>query len=91
MLGRPRTLNLEKFRLVRASAAVTKVSNPPCPSCGKNMKSVGKGPGYRCRPCGTKAPGPVTEQEDRAIAPGWYEPPVCARRHLSKPLRRQVF
>jgi tRNA(Ile2)-agmatinylcytidine synthase len=87
----PRTLNLEKFRLVATAASLTKVSNPLCPSCGKHMKSIGRGQGYRCRQCGTKAVAPVTEPERRDIAPGWYEPPVCARRHLSKPLKRQLF
>ncbi len=84
----PRTLNLEKLQLVRAVTTFTKVSNPPCPSCGKNMKSIGKGQGYRCRECGTKAIEPRRAPESREIAPGWYEPPVCARRHLAKPLKR---
>jgi tRNA(Ile2)-agmatinylcytidine synthase len=85
---RPRTLNLEKFQLVRTAPSFTKVSNPSCPACGKNMKSIGKGQGYRCRECGTKALEPVREPESRVLAPGWYEPPVCARRHLAKPLKR---
>lgn len=85
---RPRTLNLEKFQLVRAALSFTKVSNPACPSCDKNMKSIGKGQGYRCRACGTRVLEPVREPESRALAPGWYEPPVCARRHLAKPLKR---
>ncbi len=85
---RPRTLNLEKFQLVRAAPSFIKLSNPSCPTCGRNMKSIGKGQGFRCRECGTKAFEPVREPEIRALAPGWYEPPVCARRHLSKPLKR---
>jgi tRNA(Ile2)-agmatinylcytidine synthase len=86
----PRTLNIEKFELVEMAASFTKVANPPCPSCGKNMKSIGKGQGYRCRGCGTKATAPLTKREERPIAPGWHEPPVCARRHLSKPLKRML-
>lgn len=86
----PRTLNLEKFQLVRAAPSFTKVSNPSCPSCGRHMKSIGKGQGYRCRECGTKTLEPVREAEERDITPGWYEPPVCARRHLAKPLKRML-
>jgi len=86
----PRTLNIEKLNLVRAAASARKVSNPSCSSCGRKMKSTGRGQGYRCRECGTKAPSAVTVPETRSIAPGWYEPPVCARRHLSKPVKRML-
>jgi tRNA(Ile2)-agmatinylcytidine synthase len=86
----PRTLNLEKLEVVRTAAYHSKVSNPSCPSCGRKMKSIGKGQGYRCRECSTKTAEAVNEEEERTIEPGWYEPPVCSRRHLSKPLKRTV-
>ena len=85
---RPRTINLEKVQVLTLAPSSVKASNPPCPGCGKNMKSIGKGQGYRCRECGTKASAAVTAAEVRGIRPGWYEPPVCSRRHLSKPLHR---
>jgi len=28
------------------------------------------------------------EDESRSLAPGWYEPPACSRRHLTMPLKR---
>lgn len=84
----PRTLNVEKLRVIKLAFVFEKVSNPECPKCGKKMESVGKGHGYRCRLCHTKSDMPVTERKFRWIVPGWYEPPTCARRHLSKPLQR---
>jgi tRNA(Ile2)-agmatinylcytidine synthase len=84
----PRTLNIEKLNVLELSPSRVKVSNPPCPQCGRRTKSAGRGQGYRCRECGIKGLQPVMEEEPRQLSPGWYEPPVCARRHLSKPLKR---
>lgn len=81
------TLNIEKMEVLSLAPSTVKRSNPVC-RCGRHMKSVGAGQGYRCRECGTRAAEAVTEPEERAISLGWYEPPVCARRHLSKPLKR---
>jgi tRNA(Ile2)-agmatinylcytidine synthase len=84
----PRTINIEKLNILRLAPSLLKVSNPPCPSCGRRTKSAGKGQGYRCRECGIKGLEALTVAEERKLAEGWYEPPVCARRHLSKPLKR---
>lgn len=84
----PRTLNIEKMEVLELAPSRLKVANPSCPQCGRRMKSVGAGQGYRCRECGTKKRDPVTEGEERSLKPGWYEPPVCSRRHLSMPLSR---
>jgi len=83
------TLKLEKFavrRLDRTARAV-----PECPECGRSMESAGRGQGYRCRDCGTEAPGKVERELDRDLEPGWYEVPPCARRHIAKPLVRGGF
>jgi len=87
---KPRTLNVEKLRVIEITSAYEKTGNPPCPECGKRMKSAGAGQGYRCRPCGTKADNDMAEFSEirRALVPGWYEAPVGARRHLHKPLKR---
>jgi len=86
----PRTLNLEKVRVLGLGSAVVreKVGNPRCPGCGKAMKSIGRGAGYRCLRCGTRATEEEAEFEERprAVEPGWYEVPMVARRHLSRPL-----
>lgn len=79
-------LKLEKFALLRRSLT-TRVT-PVCPTCERTLKSAGHEQGYRCRECGTTAPGRVTAPRDRGIAEGWYEVPPEARRHLAKPLVR---
>jgi tRNA(Ile2)-agmatinylcytidine synthase len=83
------TLKLEKFALrepVRTERVV-----PTCPDCARSMESAGRGQGYRCRDCGTSAPGRVDRPLDRTLDPGWYEVPPCARRHVAKPLVRGGF
>lgn len=84
----PRTLNIEKLKVVSTATEISKISNPVCPGCGRTMESVGKNKGYRCRKCRTFSEKPITEEKTRQAVPGWYEPPVSARRHLSKPLKR---
>ncbi|MEZ3163536.1 tRNA(Ile)(2)-agmatinylcytidine synthase [Halorubrum sp. RMP-47] len=83
------TLKLEKFAvrdLVRTAPAV-----PTCPDCGRSMSSAGRGQGYRCRDCGTSAPGKVAKPVERDLEAGWYEVPPSARRHVAKPLVRGGF
>jgi tRNA(Ile2)-agmatinylcytidine synthase len=85
----PGAVKLEKFAvrdLVRTEPAV-----PRCPDCGRSMESAGRGQGYRCRDCGTSTPGKVDRSIDRELAPGWYEVPPSARRHVAKPLVRGGF
>ncbi len=86
------TINLEKIRVVGAADIVEKIANPLCPHCGKRMKSIGKGAGYRCSVCGGKAGEDEakfrTVKGEERIATGYYEAPICAARHLSKPLKR---
>ncbi len=86
----PRTLNLEKIELIELVEVWEKKGNPVCPSCGRRMKSVGAGQGFRCRDCSTRTGEGAVEREraTRRFEPGWYEPPVSARRHLSRPLKR---
>jgi Predicted DNA-binding protein containing a Zn-ribbon domain len=84
----PRTLNVEKILVNELKQLNRKVSNPQCPKCGKKMKSIGKDQGYRCKECRTRSKESIKEEGTRWIVPGWYEPPAAARRHLSKPLKR---
>ncbi|GAB7011827.1 TiaS agmantine-binding domain-containing protein [Halolamina salina] len=83
------TLKLEKFA-VRALNR-TELTTPICPDCGNTMESAGRDQGYRCRDCGTSAPGRVEVAVDRELERGWYEVPPCARRHVAKPLVRGGF
>ncbi len=86
----PFTINIEKMRVVSLANIVEKVTNPLCEKCGKRMQSLGLGAGFRCKLCGAKRPRSDAEYRtvERTLACGWYEVPVSARRHLSKPLKR---
>jgi len=87
--SRPFTLNLEKLRVKRL-APKSASTKPACTSCGRMMKSAGRGAGFRCRRCRTRA-GPDAALERplaRDLALGLYEVPKCARRHLSRPEKR---
>jgi tRNA(Ile2)-agmatinylcytidine synthase len=84
-----RTLKLEKFA-VRSLQDTERVT-PTCPECERSMESAGRGQGYRCRDCGTGADGKVEQRIERALEPGWYEVPPCARRHVATPLVRGGF
>jgi tRNA(Ile2)-agmatinylcytidine synthase len=81
------TINIEKIKITELSKAYD-IRNPPCPSCGKRMKSSGSGQGYRCKKCSTSSEIPEKTEVKRDIVPGFYEVPPCARRHLAKQLLR---
>jgi tRNA(Ile2)-agmatinylcytidine synthase len=83
------TIKLEKVA-VRELNRIEQVT-PECPDCGRRMKSAGRDQGYRCRDCGTSAPGKVAREVDRDLEAGWYEVPPAARRHIAKPLVRGGF
>nr|WP_193570260.1 tRNA(Ile)(2)-agmatinylcytidine synthase [Halorussus sp. JP-T4] len=83
------TLKLEKFAVRELDR--TELVTPDCPDCGRSMESAGAGQGYRCRDCGTTAPGKVEREVDRELEIGWYEVPPEARRHIAKPLVRGGF
>lgn len=84
---RDETLNLEKMNIL-APARLEVLEAPICPACGRRMESAGKGQGYRCRRCRTRAANRERRALNRKLQPGFYEVPPCARRHLSKPLVR---
>jgi tRNA(Ile2)-agmatinylcytidine synthase len=86
----PLTINLEKIEVKHLTSHLVKTENPVCPTCGKHMKSKGVKQGYRCIKCRTTSTQPLIEEKQRSLQRGWYEVPVCARRHLSKPLKRMM-
>jgi tRNA(Ile2)-agmatinylcytidine synthase len=86
----PLTINLEKICIKKLSTVTEKIENPVCPKCGKHMKSKGTNQGYKCIKCGTTSSQPRLQQKTRLIKLGFYEVPICARRHLSKPLKRMT-
>jgi tRNA(Ile2)-agmatinylcytidine synthase len=86
----PRTLNLEKLRLLDLGPRAVKIGNPLCDVCGRRAKSMGRGTPFRCPSCRRKFPrSAATFRIMRpAVVLGWHEPPVASRRQLSKPLKR---
>jgi len=78
-------INLEKIRLDRL-ADIFIEENPVCEICGKKMESEGRGKGFRCKKCKTRAEKKVRVRIERDLELGYYEVPPSARRHLSKPL-----
>jgi len=84
----PFTVNLEKIEIKQLVDVYMKIENPICPVCSKHMKSKGKGQGYVCKKCKTKSRKAVFKKKKREIQEKMYEVPICARRHLSKPLKR---
>lgn len=85
----PLEVNVEKFHIDRIIPVGDKIENPICPSCGKHMKSIGRGAGFRCRKCGLKAnEDSVRFSLRKTPSIGWYEPPIASRRHLYKPVKR---
>ena len=84
----PLTVNIEKINIKHLTKKLEKLENPICPECGKHMKSKGADQGYKCKRCGTESDKAIVVERERMIRTGFYETPVCARRHLSKPLKR---
>jgi tRNA(Ile2)-agmatinylcytidine synthase len=84
-----RAMALEKLLVMRAEPTARRV-NPTCVRCGLRMKSRGRGAGFRCRGCRSKAPAgsEAVEWWSRDDIVGAYEAPVAVRRHLAKPLGR---
>ncbi|KQC03057.1 MAG: tRNA(Ile2) 2-agmatinylcytidine synthetase [Methanoculleus sp. SDB] len=82
------SINLEKIR-IDALAPKTIIRPPLCPAGHGRMTSAGAGKGYKCRRCSLRSPYPDVTDLPRALAPGWYEVPPMARRHLALPLVRK--
>jgi len=85
---KPLTINIEKIEIKKLVDNFIKIENPICPICKKHMKSKGKNQGYKCLKCKTKKVFAERKKKERNLNHGFYEVPVCARRHISKPLKR---
>lgn len=87
-IGEQNTFNVEKFQVVKLNDV--EYQNPIC-ECGKRMTSAGKNKGFKCKKCGNRIASdekvPIKIQRFLENAQ-FYETPVSARRHLSKPICR---
>ena len=87
-IGEQNTFNVEKFQVIKLNDI--EYQNPVC-ECGKRMTSAGRDKGFKCKRCGNKikssekVPVKVSRKLENSM---FYETPVSARRHLSKPLCR---
>ena len=87
-IGEQNTFNIEKFQVVKLNDI--EYQNPIC-ECGKRMTSAGKNKGFKCKKCGNRIESDekVPFKINRDLKDNqFYETPVSARRHLSKPLCR---
>ena len=85
----PTTINIEKIKIIE-TVPLLMYRNPPCPICGKRMKSMGKGKGFECKRCGFRS-GELKKMVinvKRHLKPGLYVTPPRSQRHLTKPLSR---
>ena len=90
-IGEQKTFNIEKFQVIELNDV--EYRNPVC-ECGKRMTSAGKNKGFKCKKCGNRIES--SEKVPVKIArflenSKFYETPVSARRHLSKPVCRMDF
>ncbi|MEM2354868.1 MAG: tRNA(Ile)(2)-agmatinylcytidine synthase [Candidatus Bathyarchaeia archaeon] len=85
----PITINLEKLHVLKLAPQVV-YRNPFCPQCGKRLKSMGAGKGFRCEKCGLRFPNlsKVAVHVKRDLKRGLYITSPRSQRHLTKPLVR---
>jgi tRNA(Ile2)-agmatinylcytidine synthase len=88
-LEHPITINLEKLRVLELAPKML-VHNPSCPNCGKRMKSMGSGKGFRCKKCKFRSAFLEKEktEQNRNMDQGLHIAPARSQRHLTKPLIR---
>jgi tRNA(Ile2)-agmatinylcytidine synthase len=88
-LGFPKTVNLEKIRIINLVRNLA-FHNPNCPRCGKRMKSKGKEKGFRCKNCknysSTLKKSAIETCRDLEL--GLYITSPHSQRHLTKPYSR---
>ncbi|MFX0149854.1 MAG: DUF1743 domain-containing protein [Candidatus Hodarchaeota archaeon] len=88
----PLTINLEEFQVIQLKN-VSKRIIPKCPLCGASLTSAGKIQGFKCKKCSY-----ISSKKDyieiplsRKIRAGVrYVIPICAQRHLTKPVSRDL-
>ncbi|EQD50651.1 hypothetical protein B2A_07231, partial [mine drainage metagenome] len=83
--GASETIHLEGLELVARSVRSLPSRPPPCPVCRRQMHSLGRGRGFRCDGCRSRAPPEAARAlPERAGWPrGAVHPTPSARRHLA--------
>lgn len=85
----PVTINLEKLKILKLAPKVI-FHNPWCSQCGKRMKSMGAGKGFKCEKCGFRDSSvkKIAKEEKRNIKEELYITSPRSQRHLTKPFCR---
>ena len=86
------TINLEEIQITNLVEYQTK-KPPKCPNCQIALKSAGKNSGFKCKKCSFKTPKKeyIILKAPRKLRLGVrYVTPVCAQRHLTKPVQRDI-
>ena len=83
----PRILNIEFIQILKLEKK-SKLTNPFCKKCKKNMKSKGKNQGFQCVKCKKSSPHKIRQFFTRSIKEQIYVPDTSAHRHLTKPVQR---
>jgi tRNA(Ile2)-agmatinylcytidine synthase len=83
----PRILNLEFIQIIKLKRK-SKLINPFCKNCQKNMKSKGKNQGFQCVKCKKTSNRKNCQFITRPLKEQTYIPDVSAHRHLTKPVQR---
>lgn len=84
----PRAVNVEYLH-VQELAGTFCLANPACMTCGKRMKSKGRGQGFACARCkDSRARSKIRCRVPRKIKRGLYLPDPAAHRHLTRPQQR---
>jgi tRNA(Ile2)-agmatinylcytidine synthase len=81
------TLNIEFFEVIKL-AKKWMLKNPVCNRCKINMKSKGRGQGYKCKKCGQTSQNKILKEIPRDLKEQLYLPVPSAHRHLTRPLQR---
>ena len=86
----PITINLEEIQIIQLTSIQKRIT-PKCPICGASLTSAGRNQGLKCKKCSFTSPKKdfIYQQRSRKIRTGVrYVIPVCAQRHLTKPISR---
>ena len=90
--GDKMTINLEEIQITHLVETSDKIT-PKCPQCNLTLKSAGKSAGYKCKKCSYRTPTKeyILRPKPRELRTGVrYVTPICAQRHLTKPVQRDV-
>lgn len=88
----PITINLEEIQITQLSSTLQRMT-PKCPNCGASLTSAGRNQGLKCKKCSyfSQEKKFSYQRKSRKIRTGVrYVTPICAQRHLTKPVSRDI-